>query len=173
MKKIFYFILNAYLLKFPSRSVRKLVLKKVLKKIGTDTNFLRGVEIREAANIYIGNNSVVNSKVLLDGRGGILKIGNNVDIAQETNIWTLGHDPHSDFHDSKGGPVTIDDYVWIASRVTILPNIRIGRGAVIASNSVVTKNIEPMSIVAGNPAKPIGKRKSKLLYNLNYRPWLK
>ncbi|WP_198952521.1 acyltransferase [Mucilaginibacter sp. MD40] len=129
-----------------------------------------GVEVRAGSNVSIGNNTIINQKVLLDGRGGKLVIGNNVDIAQETNIWTLEHDVHDDYHVSKGADVIIEDYVWIASRVTILPGVTIGRGAVVASNSVVTKNVEPLTIVGGVPAKLIGQRKSNLLYKLNYRP---
>lgn len=165
-----YFILNNFLLKLPSRTIRKLVLKKVLGHFGKDTNFLRFVELRAPHNITIGDNSVVNQSVILDARGGKLKIGNNVDIAQDTNIWTLEHDPHDDLHRTKGGDVIIEDYVWIASRVTILPNVVIGKGAIVAANSVVTKDIPAMSIVGGIPAKVIGQRKSKLLYKLNYNP---
>jgi len=130
-----------------------------------------GLEVRNGKNISIGNNCVFNKKVLLDGRGGRLIIGNNVDIAQETNIWTLQHDVHDDMHGNDGGDVIIEDYVWIASRVTILPGVRIGKGAVVASNSVVTKDIPSMSIVGGIPAKIIGERRSGLKYQLFYQPW--
>ena len=64
--------------------------------------------------------------------------------------------------------VIIEDYVWIASRVTILPSVRIDKGAVVASNSVM--NVEKLSIVAGVPAKKIGERKSKLKYKIKYKP---
>ena len=131
---------------------------------------MRDINILFPSNIIIGNNSVINSKVLLDGRGGNIIIGNNVDIAREVNIWTLEHDPHDDYHRTKGGNVIIEDYVWIASRVTILPNVKIGKGAVIASGAVVTKDVPSMAIVGGVPAKVIGTRKSKLKYELNYKP---
>jgi maltose O-acetyltransferase len=74
-------------------------------------------------------------------------------------------------HGNDGGDVIIEYYVWIASRVTILPSVRIGRGAVIASNSVVTKDIPSMSIAAGIPSKVIGERRRKLQYQLFYQPW--
>ena len=144
-----------------------------LKSIGKQTNFLMGLEIRKGKNISIGNNCVINKKVLLDGRGGKLIIGNNVDIAQETNIWTLEHDVNDDNHKDIGADVIIEDYVWIASRVTILPGVRIGRGAVVASCALVNKDIPPMTIVGGVPARIIGERKSELKYNLNYKPWFK
>jgi acetyltransferase-like isoleucine patch superfamily enzyme len=173
ISSLVYFFLNSFVLRFPSRTLRRLVLSKCLGHLGKDSSFLRFVEIRNGRNISIGSHTVINQRVLLDGRGGKLTIGENVDIAQDTNIWTLGHDPHGDYHESKGGNVTIEDYVWIASRVTILPNIIIGRGAVVAANSVVTKSVPAMAIVAGSPAKIVGTRKSKLLYNLDYRPWLR
>lgn len=144
-----------------------------LNSIGKQTNFLMGLEIRKGKNISIGSNCVINKKVLLDGRGGKLTIGNNVDIAQETNIWTLEHDVNDDYHIDKGADVVIEDYVWIASRCTILPGVTIGHGAVVASNCLVTKDVPPMTIVGGVPAKVIGQRKSGLKYNLKYKPWFK
>ena len=53
------------------------------------------------------------------------------------------------------GPVIIEDDVWIGDKVTILPGVKIGRGAIIGANAVVTKDIPPYSIAAGNPAKII------------------
>ena len=100
-----------------------------------------------------------------------IRIGNNTDIAQETNIWTLEHDVNDDYHASSGGDVIIEDYVWIASRATILPNVLIGKGAVIASCALVSKDIEAYSIVAGVPAQRIGTRNSKLLYKSFHRPY--
>ena len=144
----------------PSYNIRHSFLKLLKVKIGKETNILKNVKLNTPSNIEIGNNCVINSHVLLDGRGCKIIIGNNVDIARETNIWTLEHNPHDDFHKTKGGNVVIEDYVWIASRVTILPNVTIGKGAVIASGA----------IVGGIPAKIISTRKSKLKYKLYYRP---
>ena len=168
-----YYLFNHWLTWIPFHKVRFLFLRLLLNRIGNASNFLMGVEIRTGRNIEIGNHSVVNSRVLLDGRGGRLSIGNNVDIAQEVNIWTLEHDCHSDLHKAQGADVIIDDFVWIASRVIILPGVHIGRGAVIASGSVVTKDVEPMAIVGGIPAKKIGERRSKLEYTLEYQPWFR
>jgi maltose O-acetyltransferase len=167
------YIVNQWIMFIPFHFVRLFFIRIAIRQLGKNTNFLMGVEFRQLRNIYIGNNSVINKNVLLDGRGGKLQIGNNVDIAPETNIWTLEHDVHDDYHKDIGAGVTIEDFVWIASRVTILPGVTIGRGAVIATGSVVTKSIPSMAIAAGIPAKIIGERKSKLLYKLNYQPWFK
>lgn len=169
--QLYFYVFNRFISHIPFYIVRNIFYRLMLGKMGKQTGILMGVEIRKPKNIFIGNYVSINRKVLLDGRGGKLLIGNNVDIAQETNIWTLEHDVHDDFYKSKGSDVIIEDYVWIASRCTILPGVRIGRGAVVASNSVVTKDIPPMAIVGGIPAKIIGDRKSQLRYNLIYRPW--
>lgn len=121
-------------------------------------------------NIHLDQRCVINSGCILDARGGPLKIGEDVDIGTETHIWTLEHDPHDDSHATKGAGVEILDHAWIASRVTILPGITIGRGAVVACGSVVTKDVPELSIVAGVPAKEIGVRKNSLEYKLNFNP---
>ena len=170
LKSLLYYICNKWLLYLPSRNIRHFVAKRLLASVGPSTSFLIGIEIRNGEKNHIGHNTVINSKVLLDGRGGKILIGNNVDIAQETNIWTLEHNVHSDNHESVGDSVTIQDYVWIASRATLLPGVTIGKGAVVATGAVVVRDVPPMAIVAGIPARVIGQRKSKLKYSLNYRP---
>jgi acetyltransferase-like isoleucine patch superfamily enzyme len=165
------YLFNRVLMYVPFHNFRLLFIRLKVKEIGKGSSILMGCEIRKGKNIEIGSNTVINKNVLLDGRGGLLIIKNNVDIAQETNIWTLEHNVHDDFHTDTGGDVIIEDYVWIASRCTILPGVTIGRGAVIASNSVVTKDVPSMVIVAGIPAKVIGQRQSQLKYILNHKPW--
>ncbi|MCA2470966.1 MULTISPECIES: CatB-related O-acetyltransferase, partial [Vibrio] len=56
------------------------------------------------------------------------------------------------------GDTIIGDAVWIGMRAMIMPGVTIGEGAVIAANSVVTKNVPPYTVVAGAPAKPIKTR---------------
>jgi acetyltransferase-like isoleucine patch superfamily enzyme len=55
------------------------------------------------------------------------------------------------------GPVIICENVWIGDKVSILPNVTIGKSSIVGANSVVTKNIPPFCIYAGNPAKLIKK----------------
>jgi acetyltransferase-like isoleucine patch superfamily enzyme len=71
--------------------------------------------------------------------------------------WYIDGYDYNTSHYSDGN-VIIGNDVWIGHNVTILSGITIGDGAVIGANSTVTKNVEPYSIVAGNPAKFIKKR---------------
>jgi len=54
--------------------------------------------------------------------------------------------------------VTCGYLAWIGERAIILPGRRVGRGAIVGAGSVVTRDVEPFSIVGGNPARPIGRR---------------
>lgn len=144
-----YLLLSSMVYSFPCWKIRKLLLGLTLGKIGKSCFFLRGLQVTNPKNVYIGNHVVINKRVMLDGRMAKLFIGDNVDIAQETNIWTLEHDVNNDKHEVKGADVIIEDNVWIASRVTILPGVHIGRGAVIAAGAVVTKNVPELEIWGG------------------------
>jgi acetyltransferase-like isoleucine patch superfamily enzyme len=168
------YLYNHFFNKIPFANIRN-ALARFYLVLGRDSNLLMNVEILNSSldrsHIQIGDHTVINTRCVLDGRVGYIKIGNNVDIARETNIFTMDHDPNSDVHDSRSGDVVIEDYVWIASRATILPGITIGRGAVVASNAVVTRDVEPGAIVAGIPARKIGVRRSGLKYTKSYFPF--
>lgn len=170
------YIFNKIINRIPFACIRLWFMRGYIT-IGKQSNILLDVELlnnnTDRSQIVIGDNCVINQKAVLDGRVGRIIMGNNVDIARETIIFTLEHDPHSDYHVTNSGDVIIEDYVWIASRVTVLPGVRIGRGAVVASNSVVTKDVEPLAIVAGIPAKKIGERRSELKYTVNYFPFFR
>ena len=111
---------------------------------------------------------MINKNVVLNGRGGLV-IGDNVDIAQDVFILTEQHDQNDDMHALVKKSVHIDDYVWIASRATVLPGVNLGRGAVVASGAVVTKDVAPMTVVGGVPARFMSERTSRLQYTFNYR----
>lgn len=167
------YLFREWVMYIPFFWVRKIFLRLALHRMEKNSFVAMGVEVRVGGNICIGEGAVVNKKVLLDGRGGKVSIGRHVDIAQEVNIWTLSHDPDDDHYHTIGADVTIEDFVWIASRATILPGVKLGRGAVVATGSVVTRDVPAMTIVAGVPARKIGLRKSRLEYRFNHQPWFR
>jgi acetyltransferase-like isoleucine patch superfamily enzyme len=108
-------------------------------------------------DVTIGEHSIIGDGAFLDGRFG-LAIGNNVNIAGEARIYTLEHDIASPTFGGAGGPVVIGDWAYIGTRVTVLPGVKIGEGAVIASGAVVTKDVPAWTMVGGVPAKFIKPR---------------
>jgi maltose O-acetyltransferase len=120
----------------------------------------------------LGDGVVLNFEVLIDGRHHNVYLGNNVSIGPQVSILTLGHDPQSPTFGNQGGEVRVKDRVWIGFGATILPGVTIGEGAVVAARSVVSRDVDAFSIVAGVPAKEIGQRNRELTYELSYDPWL-
>jgi acetyltransferase-like isoleucine patch superfamily enzyme len=105
----------------------------------------------------IGRNSRISHGCTIDLRSG-LSIGENVSVSPEVMILAGSHDVHAPRFNDVAGFVTIEDHVWIGARAIILPGVTLGRGAVVAAGTVVTKNVAPMTIVAGVPGRPIGVR---------------
>ncbi len=161
------YLFNCFFNKIPSKRVRRFFARFYMK-VGKHTVLRRNVELLSLSSktdhIVIGNNCLINTKCVLDGRNHKTIIGNNVDIAREVIIFNLEHDPHNDYHKTKGGDVIIEDYVWIGARSIILPGVKIGKGAIIAAGAIVTKDVPPFAIVGGIPAKIIGERKSNPQY---------
>ena len=131
-----------------------------------------GCKFLNGRKVFFGQRNVVNFGCLFDGRRFQIRTGDDVSIGPEAAILTLGHDPQSPSFSLRGGDVVLGDKVWVGYRAIILPGIVIGEGAVVAAGAVVTKDVAPYTIVAGNPARIIGERERSLGYRLTYRPWL-
>src|SRR5690606_1062643 len=93
-----------------------------------------------------------------------ISIGNNVLLAPGVFITDHNHGMKANMRISEqpctSSPVVIGDDCWIGTGAVILPGISIGAGAVVGANAVVTADVEPTSIVAGNPARVIRQRNS-------------
>lgn len=125
---------------------------------------------KEDASIQIGNRTFIGGNTILISSNNI-KIGDDVLIAWGCTF--LDHNSHStDWRERKNDvlnwfdrkanwdkiintPIVVNDKVWIGFNSIILKGVTIGEGAIIAAGSVVTKNVEPYTIVGGNPAQKI------------------
>lgn len=140
--------------------LRGLYLKLFLKKLNT-TWVREGATFHFPENISIGR-SVLSEFVYLNGYGGI-EIGDQVMVGANSMFFSHDHN-FSDMSKpmwSQGlskKPIKIKDNVFIGCNVSVMGNVTINEGAVIGGGSVVTKDVPENTIVAGVPAKIIGKR---------------
>lgn len=113
--------------------------------------------------LKMGNNSSIGPYSYI-GCSGYIEIGDNVMVSPRVSIYSENHN----FEDTERPMieqgvtrsfVKIEDDCWIAANSVILAGVTIGRGSIVAAGSVVTKDVEPFSIVAGNPARLIKSRK--------------
>jgi len=156
----------------PSRTVRSIYLRSWLGSFGAGTGVQMNCHFLNGRKVHFGARNAINFGCLFDGRKFEIRTGDDVSIGPEAAILTLGHDPQSPDFSDHGGEVVIGSRVWIGYRAVILPGIKIGEGAVVGAGAVVTKDVAPFTIVAGNPARPIGQRNPDLAYRLDYQPFL-
>jgi acetyltransferase-like isoleucine patch superfamily enzyme len=163
---------NGFWTYLPSHVGRRLFLSSYLGSLGRGTTIQMRCRILNGRKVFLGRRNVINFGCLFDGRRFSIRTGDDVSIGPEAAILTLGHDPQSaDFAD-RGQDVVIGDRAWIGFRVIILPGVTVGEGAVVGAGSVVAKDVEPFSIVAGSPARKIGERNRELDYHLDFKPLL-
>lgn len=124
-----------------------------------------GWEVRGSRTLAIGARSSIGNDAILDARGG-LTIGEDVNLSTGVHIWTGQHDWNSPDFAYVAAPVAVGNRVWLSARVTVLPGVRIGEGAVVAAGAVVTRDVPPYALAAGVPAKVIGERRRDLRYRL-------
>lgn len=150
----------------PSLHFRKLIYKILGAKIDHDVVFHFKTEVRAPERLVIGGGSIIGDNAILDARGG-LELGKNVNISSNVSIYTLQHDHRDpDFKCTNfNAKVTIGDRVWLGSNCIVLPGVTIGEGAVCCAGCVVTKDVEPFTVVAGIPAKKVNERPRNLRYN--------
>jgi acetyltransferase-like isoleucine patch superfamily enzyme len=130
--------------------------------IGPHPKIWRDVWVDDYRKLSIGSNVSIGKSAMLQCIGGIT-VGNNVMIAHGSQIISAGHritdaGESMRFSGLDIAPIVIEDDVWIGAGAIVLPGVTIGKGSVVAAGAVVTKDVEPDSIVAGIPAALIRKR---------------
>lgn len=125
---------------------------------GNPTNFVVGNECFIGSHIHLA----LNDKIIL---------GNNVVINDGCTFLTASHDVNSPNWQQISAPIVIEDYAWIATNSIILSGVTIGKAAVVGAGSVVSKDVLPYQVVAGNPARVV---KNRIQHDFTHSPvrWL-
>lgn len=163
------YLCNAWLARVPSHRLRLAFYRRVMGfEIAPGATIFMSAAFDCAGGFSLGDHSTINAGCRLDSRGGI-RIGENVSISNDCRLLTADHDPRDREFAGRMGEIVIEDHVWIGTAAIVLPGVRLGRGCVVGAGAVVTKDVAPFTIVAGNPAKKIGERPEELNYRADYR----
>ena len=135
---------------------RQILAKKLFKSCGDGFVANEGCRFNFANNIEIGTNVSWNAGCYLDAKGGI-KLGDFSMLTEYVKIFTHSHS-EGDHMVREYKPVVIGDYAKVYTSATILPGVELGTGAIVATGAIVTKSVEPFTLVGGIPAKPMRKR---------------
>lgn len=170
-KKIFYILYYACIMHFPHsryvrcvNGIRTFYVSKILgiMKRGDASRFQNNVYIGGPGAVTIGKNCQINEHAFLQGA----IIGDNVMIApyvaliaNRKEIGEIDDGPMSAAEKDRGVKVIIEDDVWLGRNAIVMPGVIIGQGSIIGAGSVVTKDVEPYSVMGGVPATLIKKRK--------------
>lgn len=150
------------LLEMAPQFIRNIVFIFLFKKFGRGCHIDYKTYFRYTKKITIGDDVSINRGCAFYAsyfiKEAYIKIGNNVSIGPQVTFFSAGHDYKYIDRPDIGGSIIVDDNVWIGGRSVILPGVTVGRGAVVGAGSVVTKDVSPWTIVAGNPAKLIKQR---------------
>lgn len=124
-----------------------------LVRIWSTVNRVR-LAVGKGATLTIGHNCRINGPTISVSHK--VEIGNNCRIAPHVIIMDSDfHDVNDRLADGKGGSIVIKDDAWVATRAMVLKNVTIGKGAIVASGAVVTKDVPDYCVVGGVPAKVI------------------
>lgn len=146
---------------FGSKHIRAFLCKRMFKSFGHNVNIEHGAILACARQSSIGDHSGIGINSFIQ----MVDIGDNVMMGPNTLILSVNHEFADIIHpmrvqkEQKHKKVVIEDDVWIGANVIILPGRKIGRGSILGAGAVITKDVQPFSMVGGNPAQVIGWRK--------------
>lgn len=87
-----------------------------------------------------------------------ITLGAKVTVSQDSFLCSASHDIGTLARELVSAPIVIENHAWVAARAFVGPGVRIGQGAVVGACAVVTKDVAPWTVVAGNPARVVKKR---------------
>lgn len=121
--------------------------------LGENSYVTPPVMIDYGNQVRIGNNVFINHSLTMMSAGGVT-IDDGVMIGPNVNILTDNHDLDNRMV-LRCKPIHLCKNAWIGAAAIIMPGVTVGENAVVGAGSVVTKSVEPNTIVAGNPARVI------------------
>lgn len=139
---------------------RVLLLRCFGARIGRHCVVKSSCEIWQPWNLMIGDYVALGENVVCYTVDKI-SIGSQTTVSRDAFLCCASHDVTSPIMELTFAPITIGSNAWIAARSIILPGRKVGAGAVVAAGAVVINDVQPWTVVGGNPATFISRREVK------------
>jgi putative colanic acid biosynthesis acetyltransferase WcaF len=136
---------------------RRAILRLFGARVGRHVNIYSSSHLYMPWNVEIGDWSALGENVLIYSLGKVL-IGRKVTISYRSHVCAGTHDLSDPTLPLLKPPIVIEDGAWIGTDAFVGPGVTVGTGAVVGARAVVIKDVKPMDVVAGNPARTIGRR---------------
>ncbi|MFP3126376.1 MULTISPECIES: sugar O-acetyltransferase [Bacillaceae] len=135
---------------------RENLIQELFGSVGENVSIEHNFHCDLGYNIHVGKNFYAGYNCTILDMAEV-RIGDDCMIGPNVGIYTAGHSIEPKDRNKSGYaiPIGIGNSVWIGGNCVILPGITIGDNSIVAGGSVVTKDVPPNTIVAGNPAKPL------------------
>lgn len=156
LKRIIWAVVNATIFRISPQRTRFFLLRVFGAKVSSGV-ISRSVKIYAPWNLVNEHSCCVGPDVEIYNKDKVF-LGVQAIVSQGAYICTASHDVTSPNMKLVTKPVIVDSQAWVASRAIILPGVTVGEGAVVGCGSVVAKDVAPWTVVAGNPARVVGKR---------------
>lgn len=139
----------------PCNGWRRMVLRLFGAQVGREARIQSSTDIVMPWNVELGEYSAVGPEVFVYSLGRV-RIGARATVSYRSHICAGSHDFTDPTLPLVKPPVTIADDAWVGTDTFIGPGVTVGEGAIVAARAVVVKDVEPMTVVGGHPAQPIG-----------------
>jgi len=141
----------------PCFAWRRWILRAFGARIGQHVNVYPSTHVYMPWNVEIGDWTALGEDVFVYSLGRV-RIGRSVTLSYRSHVCAGSHDLNDPTLPLTKPPVTIEDGVWVGTEAFIGPGVTVRQGAVVGARAVVVKNVERLDIVAGNPARVVGRR---------------
>jgi putative colanic acid biosynthesis acetyltransferase WcaF len=141
----------------PCFAWRRAVLRLFGARIGAHVHVYPSVRFAMPWNVEIGDWSAVGADVLIYSLGRV-RIGREVTVSYRAHLCAGSHDLNDPALPLRKPPITLEDGCWLGTEAFIGPGVTVGRGAVVGARGVVVRDVAPLDVVGGNPARVIGVR---------------
>lgn len=141
---------------FDQLEKQETIIRQLFGSVGKNVSVQQNFYCDFGHNIHVGDNCYLGYNCTILDIAEV-RIGNDCMIAPNVALYTTGHslEPKNRNKSGYAIPIIIGDNVWIGGSSVILPGVKIGDNSIVAGGSVVTKDVPPNVVVAGNPAKII------------------